>query len=67
MIGQETTLEAVRHIAEAKGIVAKQRERIDKLKAAGISILLDAVSAFPELISKSKNQHHFEMIRLLAR
>jgi hypothetical protein len=29
--------------------------------------VLDAVSAFPELISKSKNQHHFKMIRLLAR
>jgi hypothetical protein len=29
-------------------------------------LLLDAVSAFPELISKSKNQHHFKMMRLLA-
>ena len=40
MLEKESTLEqAVRHVAEAKRFVAEQRQRIEKLKASGISTL----------------------------
>jgi len=58
MTEKETTLEqAIRHVAEAKRLIAEQRQRIEKLKAAGISTLdaeqaLDVLSSSLPLLKK---------------
>jgi len=58
MTEKETTLEqAIRHVDEAKRLIAEQRQRIEKLKAAGISTLdaeqtLDVLSSTLPLLEK---------------